>query len=73
MTMFLVMCRLLGTTAGFKDREAKMALLNYSLCHCPVEEIEVIIAARRTMDAMVSGTMVISIMLSMQWLPVQWL
>ena len=45
--------RQLGTDNKFLDKQSKINLLDFSLCHCPVEEIQIILRERKVLHAKV--------------------
>ena len=51
--MCILYCRQLGTDDKYTDKELKLDLLNFSLCYCPVEEIQNILREKKVLNAKV--------------------
>ena len=45
--------RILGIDVRFTDKRARLDLLNFALCYCPVEEIKIILNERRVIEVQV--------------------
>ena len=46
--------RQLGSMGSFTDLSSKLELLSFSVTHCPVEEISIVLRERRIVEAQVS-------------------
>lgn len=51
--MFLYISRQLGSDDKYTDKDTKLRLLNFSLCYCPIEEIQVTLKEKRILQAKV--------------------
>jgi hypothetical protein len=43
-------CKNLATSSAFKDLEAKMSLVNFAVCYCPLEELEIVLKQRNYLE-----------------------
>ena len=48
--------RKLATTHHFTDLKVRLDLINFALCFCPLEEIQIVLRERKVIEAQVKST-----------------